>query len=95
MPLIMLDDCKLDTDIFWLIDDILQRCSMAMFFGPGGGGKTYFATSIAFGIASGKWFSYDAEPGAVLVCAFERAQDAEIGSPRSATFMVTRNCRSR
>ena len=75
--LIMLTDCKLDQDQFWLIDDLLPRCSQMMTYGAGGCGKTYLGASIAFGFASGRWFAYNAEPGAVLICAFERPQDAE------------------
>jgi AAA domain/DnaB-like helicase N terminal domain len=75
--IIMLDDCALDLEAFWLIDDVMPRCNMAMIYGLGGCGKTYLATSLTFGVASGRWFMHEAEPGGVLYCAFERPRDAE------------------
>jgi AAA domain len=76
-PLIMLADCQLDTTLFWAIDDVLPRCNMMVVYARGGSGKTYLMTSVSIGIASGRWFRYSAERGAVLICAFERPQDAE------------------
>jgi hypothetical protein len=75
--LVMLDDCQLDTEVFWTIDDILQRCTMMMVYARGGSGKTYLGTSLALGCGTGRWFDHSAEHGAVLVCAFERPGDTE------------------
>ena len=75
--LVMLDQCRLDTEAFWQIDDVLPRCSQAMIYGHNSGGKTYLAASLSIGFASGQWFRHQAEAGAVLYCAFERPQDAE------------------
>ena len=77
IKLIMADQCTLETDVFWAIEGVLPRCSMMMLYARGGAGKTYLGTSLAFGLATGQWFSHKAEHGAVLVCAFERPQDAE------------------
>jgi hypothetical protein len=76
-PFVMMDDLALDTDVFWVIKDILPRGTMVMVYGRGGCGKTYLLASTAIGIASGRWFDHDAEKGAVLYCAFERPEDAE------------------
>jgi AAA domain len=75
--LIMLDDCALDTECFWAIEDILPRCNMMMIYARGGSGKTYLGTSLALGIGTGQWFDHQAEHGAALICAFERPQDTE------------------
>jgi hypothetical protein len=75
--LLMLDDCVLERDAFWLIDDVLPRANMMLIYGRGGCGKTYLATSLTLGFASGTWFNHKAEPGAALYCAFERPEDAE------------------
>jgi hypothetical protein len=48
-----------------------------MIYSRGGGGKTYLGVSIALGIGTGQWFTHQAERGAVLICAFERPDDAE------------------
>ena len=50
---------------------------MMMIYARGGSGKTYLMTSVALGIGAGQWFTHAAEQGAVLICAFERPQDAE------------------
>jgi hypothetical protein len=76
-PLVMLDDCELDTEVFWTIEDVLPRCNMMMAYARGGSGKTYLGNSIALGIGTGQWFAHAAERGAVLICAFERPEDAE------------------
>jgi AAA domain len=75
--LIMFDDCRLDTEFFWAVEDILPRCSMMLIYARGGSGKTYLGTSLALGVGTGQWFDHPAEHGAVLVCAFERPQDTE------------------
>jgi len=75
--IIMLDDCKLDTDVFWAIDDFLPRCGMMMVYGASGCGKTYLMTSVSLGVGSGRWFDREAEQGCTLICAFERPEDAE------------------
>jgi hypothetical protein len=74
---VMLDGLALDTDVFWLVDDVLPRGTMVMVYGRGGCGKTYLLASTAIGIASGRWFGHEAEKGAVLYCAFERPEDTE------------------
>ena len=73
----LLGDLELSREVFWLIDETLPRGEMAMVYGPGGSGKTYLGTSLAIGLASGKWHGREAESGAVLYCAFERHGDAE------------------
>jgi hypothetical protein len=73
----MLEDCQLDTEVFWAIEDILPRCNMMMVYARGGSGKTYLGSSIALGIGAGRWFDHEAERGAVLICAFERPEDTE------------------
>ena len=73
----MLDDCALDTDVFWAVEDILPRCTMMMIYARGGSGKTYLGNSLALGAGTGQWFDHTAEHGAVLICAFERPDDTE------------------
>jgi AAA domain len=75
--LVMLADCTLDLEAFYLVDGLLPRCNMAVAYGYGGCGKTYLWTSLAIGIGSGRWFMHETEPGAVLYVAFERPRDAE------------------
>jgi hypothetical protein len=74
---VLMDDLQLSREAFWLIEDVLPRCSMVMLFGRGGCGKTYLMTSVAIGLAQGEWFGHAAERGAVLYCAFERPDDTE------------------
>jgi hypothetical protein len=76
-PITMLEDCRLDTEMFWAIEDILPRCNMMMVYARGGSGKTYLGSSIALGIGAGRWFDHEAERGGVLICAFERPEDTE------------------
>jgi hypothetical protein len=75
--LVMLADCALDLEAFYLVDGVLPRCNMAVAYGYGGCGKTYLWTSLAIGIGSGRWLTHETEPGAVLYVAFERPHDAE------------------
>ena len=72
-----LRELKLSRDVFWLIDETLPRGTMVMVYGRGGSGKTYLGASLAIGLTSGRWHGREAEPGAVLYCAFERPDDAE------------------
>lgn len=75
-PFLMLDELRLDHEVFWLIDEVLPRGSMLMVYARGGAGKTYLLMSTAIGLACGRWFNHHCEPGAVLYCAFERPGDA-------------------
>ena len=72
----MLDELKLNTAPFWLIDGYLCRSPMMMIYGPAGSGKTYLGVSITFGLLLAKWFGRAAEPGSVLIFAFERHDDS-------------------
>ena len=77
LPFKMLDDLKLSTAPFWLIDGYLVRSPMMMIYGPAGCGKTYLGVSVAIGMLLSQWFGRAAELGAVLICAFERHDDSE------------------
>ena len=77
LPFKMLDELKLSTAPFWLIDGYLVRAPMMMIYGPAGSGKTYLGVSVAIGMLLSQWFGRAAEPGAVLICAFERHDDSE------------------
>lgn len=74
---VLLGDLTLNREVFWLIDETLPRGEMVMIYGPGGSGKTYLAGSTAIGLAMGQWHGREAEPSAILYCAFERPGDAE------------------
>ena len=75
LPFKMLDELKLSTAPFWLIDGYLVRSPMMMIYGPAGSGKTYLGVSVAIGMLLAQWFGRAAELGAVLICAFERHDD--------------------
>ena len=75
LPFKMLDELKLSTAPFWLIEGYLVRSPMMMIYGPAGSGKTYLGVSVAIGMLLAQWFGRAAEPGAVLICAFERHDD--------------------
>ena len=77
LPFKMLDELKLSTAPFWLIDGYLVRSPMMMIYGPGGSGKTYLGVSVAIGILLAQWFGRATEPGSVLICSFERHDDSE------------------
>ena len=77
LPFKMLDELKLSTAPFWLIEGYLVRSPMMMIYGPAGSGKTYLGVSVAIGMLLAQWFGRAAEPGAVLICAFERHDDSE------------------
>ena len=77
LPFKMLDELKLSTAPFWLIDGYLVRSPMMMIYGPGGSGKTYLGVSVAIGILLAQWFGRATKPGSVLICSFERHDDSE------------------
>ena len=93
-PLIMLSECKIDTELFWAIDDLLPRCSMMIVYARGGSGKTYLMTSVSIGIASGQWFSYEAEKGPFSSAPSSAPRTPKIASPlfgKSSTAPQTRH----
>ena len=77
LPFKMLDELKLSTAPFWLIDGYLVRSPMMMIYGPAGSGKTYLGVSVAIGMLLAQWFGRATEPGSVLICSFERHDDSE------------------
>ena len=97
LPFKMLDELKLSTAPFWLIEGYLVRSPMMMIYGPAGSGKTYLGVSVAIGMLLAQWFGRAAEPGAVLICAFERHDDSEdrLAALRDRHGMTGKGCRSR
>lgn len=50
-----------------LVEDVIPKHSLTMFFGPSGGGKTFAALSIGLSIASGvDWYGHGTKQGAVI-----------------------------
>jgi hypothetical protein len=68
----MYDDIRpaLDADDF--VEGVLIRRAMSVIYGESNAGKTFFASDLAFHIATGReWFGRAVDQGGVLYCALE------------------------